>query len=266
MEFIEKLYTGERMGDLRLYCCGRRLEAPDHRFGPADRAHYWFIYLKEGMGTFEMSGYTHRIQKGDLFIAFPDRRIRYRADSGSVWSIYWMALDLDASFLPERLALTETHPVIRVHDPLSLERTFESLLEEIPRGTAASAFSCMSHIYKLLSCIVPGEHKKTAAHDYIDEAIFFLTSHYDEPISVADCARIVGLDVSYFSRLFREKTGMPPRLWLATYRLDRASALLSESDMKISEVAHAVGISDPLYFSRCFARRFGVSPRDFRRR
>ncbi len=267
MEFIEKLYSGNPVGDLRLYCCGRRLDAPDHRFGPADRAHVWCIYLKEGCGTFEMSGHTHSIKKGDLFVAYPGRRISYRAARGSVWSIYWFSLDerglLGADGCLTAFGITEDAPVVAVHDPLAMERTFESLLDEIPRNTTASAFACTALVYRLLSYIAPGERVHTASHNYIDEAIFFLTNHYDEPITVADCARVVGLDVSYFSRLFCRQTGMTPCAWLSTYRLDRAAALLSETDMKISEVSRTVGIADPLYFSRCFSKRFGCSPRAY---
>ena len=45
--------------------------------------------------------------------------------------------------------------------------------------------------------------------------------------------------IHYFSRLFKKKTGMRPIGWLNRYRLDQAQRLLSETDMKIKEIAEA---------------------------
>ena len=61
MDFIEKFYhpdfDGRQIGDLKLCYCGRRTGAPDHRFGPAARENYWFIYLKEGSGIYTVGGH-----------------------------------------------------------------------------------------------------------------------------------------------------------------------------------------------------------------
>ncbi|MEM9834233.1 MAG: tetratricopeptide repeat protein [Bacteroidota bacterium] len=46
-------------------------------------------------------------------------------------------------------------------------------------------------------------------------------------------------------------------------RLQRAKALLEQSDLNISEVAYEVGFQDPAYFSRTFTQEFGVSPTSF---
>ena len=67
MDFIEKFYhpdfEGRQIGDLKLCYCGRRTGAPDHRFGPAARENYWFIYLKEGSGIYTVGGVTRRLKK-----------------------------------------------------------------------------------------------------------------------------------------------------------------------------------------------------------
>ncbi|MGD1892825.1 MAG: response regulator [Cyclobacteriaceae bacterium] len=46
-------------------------------------------------------------------------------------------------------------------------------------------------------------------------------------------------------------------------RLQRAKALLEQSDLNVSEVAYEVGFQDPAYFSRTFTQEFGVSPTSF---
>jgi transcriptional regulator GlxA family with amidase domain len=101
--------------------------------------------------------------------------------------------------------------------------------------------------------------------DYVSEAIFFMTNHSSEAITAQDIANTIGLDVSYFSRIFKKKTGMRPIGWLNRYRLDQAQRLLSETDMKIKEIAEAVGFASVYYFSKCFKMSLGVTPKEYRK-
>ncbi len=266
MEFIEKLYHENEVGDLRLYCCGRRLNAPGHRFGPSDRDHFWLIFMKEGSGFYETGSSRYRLEKGCLFIAYPNRKIRYYADPGSVWSIYWVSIGAQKleTYL-HSMGIDESEPVLSVNAPLAMEHTFEALLEYIPDGSLSSRFQCTSLLYKVLSLIVPPHKSTVYKRNYIEEAIFFMSNHSSDPITGQDIANTVGLDISYFSRIFKRKTGMRPMEWLNRYRMDQAQQLLLETDMKIREIAEAVGFADPLYFSRRFAECYGIPPKDWRK-
>ena len=266
MEFIEKLYHDSSVGDLHLYCCGRRLDAPGHRFGPSNRDHFWLIFMKEGSGFYETGGTQYRLEKGNLFIAYPNRKIRYYADPGSVWSIYWVSIGApNLETYLHSMGIDESEPVLTVRAPLAMEHTFEALLEFIPDETISSRFECTSLLYKLLSLIVPVDQSPRNNRDYVSEAIFFMTNHSSEAITAQDIANTIGLDVSYFSRIFKKKTGMRPIGWLNRYRLDQAQRLLSETDMKIKEIAEAVGFADPLYFTRRFTECYGIPPKDWRK-
>ena len=269
MDFIEKFYhpdfDGRQIGDLKLCYCGRRTGAPDHRFGPAARENYWFIYLKEGSGIYTVGGVTRRLKKGCVFAAFPMRRIFYKADPGSVWSIYWVSIAADNldGYL-ESTGITEDNPVIEVESPGAIESIFESLLMTIPNESLRAKFDCVSLVYKLLAGFSPTT-RETAGRDYVDEAIFYMTNNYDRPITAAETAARLNLDRSYFSRLFRGRTGMSPTDWLLDYRLSKAKALMRATDLKIGEIARSVGFDDPLYFTRRFRAKCGVSPAEWRK-
>ena len=271
MEFIEKMYcediapSSHNIGDLRLYCCGRRLNAPGHRFGPHARDNYWLIFLKEGCGWYDTGGNHYRLEKGDIFIAYPNRKIRYYADADSVWSIYWVSVGAPSfeDYLSD-IGVDESYPIIHVASSLALEHTFELLLETIPDLTLPSRFTCISLLYRFLSLLAPSNHSAVCDRNYVEKAIFFMTSHSSEPITISDVANTVGLTISYFSRLFKKKIGMRPSEWLNQYRLDRASVLLTETSMKIRDIALSVGFDDPLYFTKRFNEHFGVSPTKWR--
>jgi transcriptional regulator GlxA family with amidase domain len=78
-------------------------------------------------------------------------------------------------------------------------------------------------------------------------------------------ARERGVSYERFRKRFAAQTGSSPhRCWL-DMKLRQAGTLLRASRRSVREVASAVGIEDPYYFSRIFARHHGCAPQDFRR-
>ena len=70
------------------------------------------------------------------------------------------------------------------------------------------------------------------------------------------------------SRLFAKiKTlaDVSPNEMIQIVRLKKAAQMLSEGNMKVSEVCYTVGFSNPSYFSKCFYKQFGVSPSEIRK-
>ena len=68
----------------------------------------------------------------------------------------------------------------------------------------------------------------------------------------------------YLCRLFRQEMNTTPHKYLANLRLETAADMLRQgAGRSITEIAHMCGYSDPLYFSRMFKKRYGVSPREY---
>ena len=78
--------------------------------------------------------------------------------------------------------------------------------------------------------------------------------------SMEDFAARMKLGRTLFYKKVRGLTGYTPNDYLRLFRLKKAAELLSEGNYNVSEISYKVGISDPLYFSRCFKQQFGVSP------
>lgn len=77
-------------------------------------------------------------------------------------------------------------------------------------------------------------------------------------------ADYVHLNPSYFSKLFRTKTGLTFSVFLTDVRISQAKQLLLNPNIKIYEVCEKVGFSDSVTFNRSFKRVVGVSPSEFR--
>jgi AraC-like DNA-binding protein len=86
----------------------------------------------------------------------------------------------------------------------------------------------------------------------------------EKSIEVADIARKLGLDSSYFIRVFKRVTGTTPLSYFLGLKMDTAKHLLLDGSRTVRSVAELLGFQDELYFSRLFKRRIGVSPSAYR--
>ena len=96
------------------------------------------------------------------------------------------------------------------------------------------------------------------------EAARWLDAHAHETVDLESAARAVSLSPFHFLRIFSRALGVTPHQYLVRARLRRAARLLSEPELKITDVALDVGFADLSNFVRTFHRAAGVSPRRFR--
>ncbi len=115
--------------------------------------------------------------------------------------------------------------------------------------------------------IVPGDAGPWVEPDgvwSIGDAIRYIELNYAHSFSlewfVARCA----MNVTDFSRRFKERAGCPLFEFINRQRVARACALLKSSDLSIIDIAEAVGYNNLSFFNRYFLRITGLSPRAYR--
>ena len=89
-------------------------------------------------------------------------------------------------------------------------------------------------------------------------------ARYFEPLGVDDLARAAGFSRAHFIREFRRAFGESPHAYLLTRRLERAAALLRNTDRSVAEICVSVGLSSIGSFTSSFTRTFGKPPTVYR--
>jgi AraC-like DNA-binding protein len=89
-------------------------------------------------------------------------------------------------------------------------------------------------------------------------------ARYRDPLDVAALARAAHLSPAHFSREFRRAFGEPPHKYLLTRRLERAAALLRNTDRPVADICLTVGLRSVGSFTSSFGRAFGLSPTAYR--
>src|ERR671937_2531516 len=105
--------------------------------------------------------------------------------------------------------------------------------------------------------ILPPERHLLRARDLAD-------ARYREPLDVPALAKAANLSPAHFSREFRRAFGETPHRYLLTRRLERAAALLRNTDRPIAEICYAVGLRSVGSFTTSFGRVYGMSPTAYR--
>jgi AraC-like DNA-binding protein len=89
-------------------------------------------------------------------------------------------------------------------------------------------------------------------------------ARYDDPLDVPALARAARLSPAHFSREFRRAFGETPHQYLLTRRLERAAALLRNTDRSVAEICFDIGLRSVGSFTTSFGRTFGLSPSAYR--
>ena len=101
-------------------------------------------------------------------------------------------------------------------------------------------------------------HRMIMVTDYIKNN---LTA---DDLSQGAMAEMAGISRDYFSRIFKNVTGMNYSKWLNTIRLEKATELLSQNDMSLTEVAMLSGFQSIASLNRVFHREKGMAPGEYR--
>lgn len=115
-----------------------------------------------------------------------------------------------------------------------------------------------------ISLITDNPQNETQESKVINQVKSILKDNFQRDISLSDVANEVYLSPGYLSILFKKETGMNFSKYLTDYRLHKASYLLTNSNMKINDIADFVGINNSSYFCKIYKNKYGTAPLQYR--
>jgi AraC-like DNA-binding protein len=92
----------------------------------------------------------------------------------------------------------------------------------------------------------------------------FIEEHSVEGLSLSKVAAVVGINPTHLSEKFKQITGVKFVDYVARTRLENATKLLEDGDLRVSEIAFAVGFQSLSQFNRVFKKFSGKSPTAYR--
>jgi len=241
------LITNENYSGLNPIQFGYQNCESSHSFGPAVRQHWLIHFVVSGQGIYRFQNTEYTVKAGEMFVIPPYEVTYYEADSVKPWNYIWIGFTTDKA-LPMKL-----DAVISCPEAAGIFNEMKQC-EKMSQGRSAYL---SARLWDLFAQLLKSEKQPI---DYVEKALHCIHSEYMEGITVEEIANRLNLDRSYFSTLFKQKTGISPGQYLLNYRMNVAASLMQKNGESVSVAASSVGYTDIFNFSKMFKKHFGVSP------
>lgn len=124
-----------------------------------------------------------------------------------------------------------------------------------------------NRIYSLL-CHILSTSEQNIQNDTlksVTDAKKYIKENLEKDLSVEIIAKSAHLSASYFSKTFKESTGLSPYDYLLNLRLEKAKELLLQTDFSVSEIAYKTGFNSAANFIYFFKKETNITPLKFRK-
>jgi len=159
----------------------------------------------------------------------------------------------------------------RVVPPL-VEEVLAAMTGDMPHE--AAMLQTVAALYRLFAGILAeelytkGDSTKALPNsiDQLKPVLEYIEANFQQPLSLAQLAAVIGMNPKYFCRFFHQATQQTPMNYVNMYRVEQAAHMLCSTAMTVTEVGLECGFSDTSHFVKIFKKHKGITPKQFRKR
>ena len=248
---------------------------PSHHCHP----YYELSYIEKGACRFLVEDGMYDLVEG-VFLLIPPQTLhytRYLLGACRRCGVYFRMEDLDDEIVSRLPGGTEFFSQMCIlKTPSDARRRIGELIaamgDEELRPDESSPLLLRRQLQGLLllcarSCTLErrGPAEIRTADRQVLLAARFINEHFRQQITAADIAAAAGFSPNYLSRKFREAAGIGVHDYLVFVRLREAALELVTTRESVTEIALRCGFSDSNYFKDAFKKKYGMTPREYRR-
>ncbi len=254
---------------------------------PNKHDNYEMVYIRRGNAAFEISGHTVPIGANDILIIKPKQphKVVVKSESGCDFIVlnFTFRDNMNSEFSETSLEdflnfvsgkESGSYITLKVSQKNEIITLLNRILKERESSDIGSEllnYLMAMELFVLISRALKMEWensiktKSPKLKELIRAAVNYIHNNFERDISLNDIARFVFLSPSYFTRAFKEEMSLSPINYLLKIRVQRAKELLSETDMKISDIALNVGFSNQQRFNEIFKKNARITPLQYRK-
>lgn len=255
----------------------------DHLPLQADHYHnfYEIFYLQSGSCRFLLKDTVYYLEQGDLMFIAPGElhhSLYYHGISCDMFNVFFTSAYVDYALFQKWL-------------PENSPMDFHSFMGSVPALYQKDFLTLLNRMHS--ECINIDEYSDAYLACYLQEVLLFLMRHsvmneeepellnakdadillatkyiyknFKQPLTLEAVASVASLSPTYFSKKFKQTTGMGFKEYLNYVRLKHAQAALLTTNNTITDIALEYGFNDSNYFKDLFRKVYGKSPREFRK-
>jgi two-component system response regulator YesN len=133
--------------------------------------------------------------------------------------------------------------------------------------TFSTIFEAEAYLINKINDLFCNLENKYINSDPVSKIINFINNNYSNShLSLQDISKNTYLSPAYICTIFKENTGKTINKYISEYRLSKSKELLSDKNIKITDIASKVGYSDGNYFTKIFKKETGLTPSEYRKK
>lgn len=254
---------------LQVNCCGIYEQAAENAVTvrPLGRKDYQLIIIAKGGAVFLHNEKEIVLSGGEMILIPPFVRNEYSyTDYVDAMWIHFTGTAAEKIVCQYNI---EPFCKYRISDTKHFFVYAEKIVKEFQLHRVGFMNNCNGYLLNLLTLA-----KRRIDAQYFAEthssvpdltlAIDEMQTNFSKNTNISEYADMFNISVSYFIHLFTQQFGVSPYQYLLNIRMSQAKYLLSETNMRINDIADNIGYDDPFYFSRIFKKHVGVSPSAYR--
>lgn len=254
---------------------------------PTDFPAHWhneaeFLIIRKKGCRYKIGDTVYAPEPGDILLIWPRELheiIHIPKDGEILIQFSSDLLESNSDLLAAGRFLNEYHHISTKKEPDLTGRFLETIgqiRDMYSKNLYFMETRCKLLIYELL--ILLGEHAMQGhreliggdrfsdrSWEYVRMACDYISDHSSEDISQTEVAAHTGLSPYYFSKLFNEYTKMTFPAYLSAVRVQKATHLLADMHLSVTECAFLSGFQSTTTFNKAFHELTGHSPREYRK-
>ena len=222
-------------------------------------AYYQLCYVFNGCATLQMSQQSFKLEKGTLFLLFPGGACMIDAEDDFIYT-YIGFLGKRANKIADKCRLSSSNCVF--YNLTKLEQIWIDALTMDSEMLSLSAESVLLFSFASLGKdFTPLNTEKDREQKIAEKIKDYIDINFaNQDLSVQTIGEELSYSAKYISAIFKKHYNILLKSYLNTIRIQNACALIEKEHYCVKEIAFLCGFGDPLYFSKIFKQKLGISP------
>jgi two-component system response regulator YesN len=153
---------------------------------------------------------------------------------------------------------------LRLNQKLKHQENGQKFYVSQAMNYALDIWDIKKYLIQLLEQILSEINELDSKGRIIFDVERYILENYDKNLTVQEIADKVFVTPNYLSHLYKQKTGRTINQFIMDVKMKKSRKLITETNMRLSEISKKLGFSNQNYFTKIFTKHFGVTPSTFR--
>lgn len=248
--------------------CGACINTTQEHINKNDhgRLDYYLIYLVSGQLQDIITSDKVLLSPGEVIIIPPNTPWKFQCTGEHIYfyCVHFTGAEVENTLSEYKIGLFPK--VNKTSANNEIPKRFHRLFDGFSKKDRFKNKDLASYLDGILIEIARAIEIEEFDKSILSKSIRYINEFYTTSIKIATLAKMENMCVTLYNKQFKSIMGMPPTKYIMKLRIQYACELLSNSEMKINEIASLCGYKDANFFIRVFRECLGSSPLVYKKR